>query len=91
MQAHGQVLREYVEEWKAAHGGTPPALSEMTKTGAVGASHGWWPLSPWTSAPMVNSDTAGDFQYTPGAGGAYTLTVRQKTTDHVTQEYYTPQ
>ena len=63
----------------------------MSQTGAVGTSHGWWPLSPWTGTPMVNSDVTGDFQYTPGAGGTYTLTVRQKVTQHVTQEYYTPE
>ena len=90
VQAHGQVLKDYIEEWKATHGGTPPTVIEMTKEGAVGASHGWWPLSPWTTTPMVNADTAGDFQYTPGAGETYALTVRQKVTD-VTQEYYTPE
>ena len=90
LQAHGQVLRDYVEEWKAAHAGAPPSLEQMTRTGEAGTSHAWWPLSPWTNAPMVNSDTKGEFQYATGAGGSYTLTVRQAPITPYS-EYYTPE
>ena len=68
LQAQGQVLREYVEEWKAAHAGAPPTLDQMTKTGAVGALHAWWPLNPWMNAPMADNDVKGDFQYAVGDG-----------------------
>jgi len=92
VQGHGQVLREYIEEWKAAHAGTPPSVEQMTRTGAVGALHAWWPVNPWSAAsPMANGGATGDFQYTPGVGGTYTLTVRQQITDYFTQEYYTPE
>jgi hypothetical protein len=91
VQAHGQVLKEYIDEWKAAHAGTPPTVEQMTKTGAVGALHAWWPVNPWAASPMANSGATGDFQYTPGAGGTYTLTVRQQITDRFTQEYYIPE
>jgi hypothetical protein len=92
VQSHGQVLKEYIDEWKAAHAGTPPTVEQMAKTGAVGALHGWWPVNPWSGvSPMANSDVTGDFQYTPGTGGAYTLTVRQQVTDAFPQEYYTPE
>lgn len=91
VQAHGQVLKEYVEEWKAAHAGTPPTVAQMTKTGAVGGLHAWWPANPWAASPMANSGATGDFQYAPGAGGTYTLTVRQQVTDSFTQEYYAPE
>ena len=91
-QASAQVLKEYIDEWKTAHAGTPPTVGQMTGTGAVGALHAWWPANPWTAAsPMANSDSTGDFQYTPGAGGTYALTVRQQVTDYFTQEYYTPE
>jgi len=91
LQAQGQALREYVEEWKATHAGAPPTLDQMTKTGAVGALHAWWPVNPWSAAsPMANSGATGDFQYTPGAGAAYTLTVRQQPVSPFS-EYYTPQ
>jgi hypothetical protein len=91
VQAHGQVLKEYIDEWKAAHAGTPPTVEQMTKAGAVGALHAWWPANPWAASPMTNRDATGDFQYTPGAGGTYTLTVRQQVTDAFTQEHYTPE
>ena len=89
-QAAAQTLRDYVEEWKATHAGTPPTLAQMTTTGAVGALHAWWPTNPWSGAPMANSDSRGDFQYAPGAGEAYTLTVRQQPVSPFS-EYYTPQ
>jgi hypothetical protein len=86
-----QVIKEYVDEWKATHGGTPPTVDELTKTGAAGAPHAWWPSNPWTSPlPMYNVDSVGDFQYTPGAGGAYTLTVRQQSND-LYDDYYMAQ
>jgi type II secretory pathway pseudopilin PulG len=92
VQSHGQVLKEYIDEWKAAHAGAAPTVQQMTKDGAVGALHVWWPVNPWQAVtPMENSSATGDFQYAPGAGGTYTLTVRQQVTDAFTQEHYTPE
>ena len=89
-QAASQVLKQYVEEWKVSHGGTPPAIADMKADGAVGAAHGWWPTNPWYVIGMTNADIRGDFQYAPGVDGSYTLTVRQAPISPFT-EYYTPQ
>jgi hypothetical protein len=89
-QADVQALKEYVDEWKAAHTGTPPTTDELTKAGATGVLHSWWPVNPWTNEAMVNHDGIGDFQYAPGTGGSYTLTVRQYSDAYFT-EYYAAQ
>ena len=89
-QAAAQVLKEYVEEWKAAHAGAPPTVTQMDAAGAVGTAHGWWPANPWLGSGMTNTDSRGDFQYAAGVGGAYTLTVRQAPITPYS-EYYTPQ
>jgi hypothetical protein len=39
---------------------------------------------------MTNADARGDFQYAPGDGGSYTLTVRQQPVAPYAQ-YYTAQ
>ena len=89
-QAAVQVIKDYIEAWKAANGGTPPTADQLTKTGAVGLVHAWWPVNPWYGSPMTNEDVKGAFQYTPGVGGAYTLTVRQQPDTYYAQ-YYTPE
>jgi hypothetical protein len=94
LQAQGQTLKEYVEEWKAAHAGVPPTLDQMTEAGAVGGAHTWWPLNPWTNAPMTNADSKGQYQYAVGPENTYTLSVRQQPiSDHQPYfaEYYTPE
>jgi hypothetical protein len=94
LQAQGQTLKEYVEEWKASHAGVPPTLDQMTKAGAVGGAHTWWPLSPWTNAPMTNSDSLGQYQYAVGPENTYTLSVRQQPISDYQPyfaEYYTPE
>ena len=90
LQAQGQVLKDYVEEWRAAHAGLPPTVDQMAKTEAVGAAHSWWPANPWVNAPMQNTDAKGDFQYTVGPGDSYTLTVRQAPVTPFA-EYYMPE
>ena len=89
-QASVQVVKEYVEEWKTGHAGVAPTSGQLTRAGAVGAAHLWWPANPWTSSSMTNADARGDFQYTPGDGGSYTLTVRQQPVAPYAQ-YYTAQ
>lgn len=90
VQLDGELIKEYVEEWKAANGGAAPGIADLSSSGAVGALHGFWPVNQWTNLPMQNADNKGDFQYTPGTGGAYTLTVRQVVAGPFTL-YYTPQ
>jgi len=89
-QAAAHVLKEYVDEWKTAHAGTPPTVEQLTKAGEAGSLHAWWPTNPWLGMPMTNGDTKGDFQYAPDAGGVYTLTVRQQPDAYFTQ-HYTPE
>jgi len=89
-QASVQVVKEYIEEWKTAHAGALPTSGQLTRTGAVGSAHVWWPANPWSGSAMANTDAKGDFQYTPGDGGSYTLTVRQQPVAPYAQ-YYTAQ
>lgn len=76
-QADIQVLKEYVDEWAQAHAGVLPAADEMAPGGAVGATHSWWPVAPWTNAPMAGGQDRGDFQFVENGDGTYTLTVRK--------------
>jgi len=69
-----QVLKDYVDEWQAAHAGTLPTVGQMTPGGAVGLAHSWWPANPWTLAPMAASSATGDYVYTPN-GGSFTISV----------------
>jgi len=86
-QAAVQVLKEYVEEWKAANSGALPTVDQLTKTGAIGSVHAWWPVDPWYGSPMTNDDVKGDFQYTPVEDGSYALTVRQQPDAYYLQYY----
>ncbi len=76
-QADVQVLKEYVEEWAQAHSGALPAAAGLAANGAVGATHAWWPRSPWTNVAMMAGPNRGDFQYVDNGDGTYTLTVRE--------------
>jgi hypothetical protein len=76
-QGYVQVLKDYIDEWKLDHSGALPTADEMSATGAVGTAHTWWPKSPWTLQPMAAGTNTGDFEYTPGAGGTFTLVLHQ--------------
>jgi hypothetical protein len=76
-QGYAQVLKDYVDEWKLTHAGALPTPAEMALGGAVGLAHAWWPVSPWTSAPMVAGDSKGDFIYSPNGDGTFALGVHE--------------
>jgi hypothetical protein len=97
-QAYTQVLKDYVDEWKLDHSGELPTAQQMSPSGAVGAAHTWWPRNPWTMAPMGAGTSTGDFEYVPGAGGAFTIVLHQQPlpmvfffNDTATTEIYTAQ
>jgi hypothetical protein len=77
-QGYAQVLKGYVDTWALTHGGTLPTVAEMSATGAVGQTQTWWPTNPWTLTPMSPGTSTGEFAYTPGAGGAFTLVLYQQ-------------
>jgi hypothetical protein len=85
--ARVQVLKDYVDQWKATHGGTLPTADQMTATGDVGAAHTWWPTNPWTLATMAAGSGYGDFVYTPGPGGSFTIAVVLQPRDGDTSPY----
>jgi hypothetical protein len=70
------LLQSYVEAWRAAHGGAPPAEADLAASGAVGLQPGapFWPQNPWTHAPMAQGTGNGDFTYAV-TGNGYTLKV----------------
>ncbi|HMK91953.1 MAG TPA: hypothetical protein VK576_03045, partial [Thermoleophilia bacterium] len=96
VQADVQVLKDYVDEWQAGHGGTLPTAAQMEAGGALMSLHAWWPTSPWSGGPMIAGATIGNFQFTDHGDGTYTLTVREQPfTDPIYggafPEYYTAQ
>ncbi len=76
-QGYTQVLRDYVEQWRLEHG-VLPTIEEMSANGAVGTARAWWPLNPWTLQPMSPGTGLGCFEYTPGAGGSFTVILHQQ-------------
>jgi len=63
-----------VEAYAAEHNGTYPEAGEVSGVG-LGGYLSTWPTNPYTDLPMADGGGAGNFRYTPGAGGgAYRLT-----------------
>ncbi len=63
-----------IESYAAEHNGTYPAAGEVNAVG-LGGYLSMWPTNPYTDLPMADGGGAGNFRYTPGAGGgAYRLT-----------------
>ena len=77
-QGYAQVLKDYVDEWTLQHSGSLPTAGEMSAAGAVGAGHAWWPKNPWTMQPMAAGTSTGDFEYTTGTGGTFTIVLHQQ-------------
>jgi hypothetical protein len=72
-----QVLKDYVDEWKAANGSLPTA-DQLSATADVGSAHTWWPVNPWTNQPMQSGDSGGGYyQYVDNGDGTFTLSVGQ--------------
>jgi hypothetical protein len=72
-----QVIKAYVDHWAATNGGELPSVAQVTCFGAVGAAHTWWPRNPWTWGSMEPGTGYGDYTYTPGTGGSYTLVLHE--------------
>lgn len=49
----------------------------MTPSGAIGQAQTWWPPNPWDLSPMSPGTSTGEYEYTPGEGGAFTIVVHQ--------------
>ena len=77
-QGYSQVLKDYVDQWKLEHAGALPSADQMSAAGAVGAAHTWWPSNPWTLMPMTIGASTGQFEYTPGGDGAFTIVLHQQ-------------
>jgi hypothetical protein len=72
-----QVLKDYVDEWKLAHGALP-LVEEMTSADAVGGAHAYWPGNPWTGVAMEPGSDRGDYEYAPaGDGQSFTILVHE--------------
>jgi hypothetical protein len=76
------TIAEYVEQWATEHGGVYPAVGQVSRTGAVGQVHGFWPLNYVNSGPMAPTDGLsgrgdfGNYRYSVATDGmSYTLTV----------------
>ena len=81
------MIKAYVDHWAATHGGTLPTVAELAPAAAVGVAHTWWPTSPWDLMPMGPGTQYGEYTYTPGAGGSYTLVLHEQP-DPDLPEYY---
>lgn len=76
-EAGCQALKDYVDEWALAHDGALPGVDQLTPTGAVGLAHAWWPTDPFSAAgnSMEPGAQEGNYAYTPGGDGTFTVTV----------------
>ena len=68
-----RVIKGYIEQWGLLNNGKAPMPGQITATG-VGAGFGFWPKNPWDGTDMAAGSGNGDFDYWPGADGAYALT-----------------
>jgi hypothetical protein len=85
--ARAQVLKDYVDAWKAQNAGILPSVDQVTSTGSVGGAHTWWPANPWTLEPMAPGTGYGDYTYTPGPDGRFTVSVVLQPRDGYTSPY----
>jgi len=75
LRRSGKVLAGYVGQWALQHAGTLPTADELSPSSAVGAAHSDWPQDPAGGLAMQPGTGIGAYSYSPGAGGAFTLTV----------------
>jgi hypothetical protein len=59
------LIRQYVEDYAAAHDGVYPLPADVTADGAVGGEpqHHYWPSNPWDHANMAQRKDKGSFSY----------------------------
>ncbi len=70
------LVRQYIEDYAAAHDGVYPLPTEVSDVGAVGSEprHRYWPSNPWDHFNMTQRADHGSFSYTVAADRAsYTL------------------
>jgi hypothetical protein len=70
------LIRQYVEDYAAAHDGAYPLPNEVRSDGPVGLEprRHYWPSNPWDHANMAQRRDKGSFAYTVAADRAsYTL------------------
>ena len=65
----------YVGQYSLQHAGTLPTVAQLAPAAEVGAAHADWPQDPTSGAAMRPGTGPGAYSYSPGAAGAYTLTV----------------
>ena len=59
------LIRQYVEDYAAAHDGVYPLPAEVAADGAVGTDpvRRYWPSNPWDHAVMAQRRDPGSFSY----------------------------
>jgi len=70
------LIRQYIEDYAAAHDGVYPLPSEVSDVGPVGSQprHRYWPSNPWDHYNMTQRADHGSFSYEVAADRAsYTL------------------
>lgn len=74
------LIRQYIEDYAAAHHGLYPAPAEVAADGAVGMepARRYWPSNPWDHAMMAQRDDHGSFSYTVAPDRlSYTLSLHR--------------
>ncbi len=74
------LIRQYIEDYAAAHHGLYPAPAEVAAGGAVGMepARRYWPSNPWDHAMMAQRDDTGSFSYTVAPDRlSYTLSLHR--------------
>jgi len=74
-EAGCQAIKDYVDEWAAAHGGDLPTTDQLTASGDVGVAHAWWPTDPFLGIKMAPGTNPGQFVYAPADDGTFTVAV----------------
>jgi hypothetical protein len=75
LRRSGRVLAGYVDQWSLQNSGELPQTADLAADAAVGSAHGDWPRDPIGGGAMRPGSAPGTYMYTPGAAGAYELTV----------------
>ena len=74
------LIRQYIEDYAAAHHGLYPAPADVAAGGAVGMEpvRRYWPSNPWDHAMMAQRDDHGSFSYSVSPDRlSYTLSLHR--------------